>query len=327
MMSAAHSCSHDPYPGPTSPETSRIRKASEDVARSRSRPAGPRDKPDPRLPEIPHQQDLSAEIQHSALAELDSPARKSSDVVGRAPNGASSKPISLRQGRCSEDVADWNVMQANRPQSPSDVPPPLNVAKAADATDTRNAPASTHSRNGNTPPSPLVDSTRRSSVSRRAVGAPPSNPRSSMDSDGTRGSTSLPVRSKRTSVDKPLPIAPRQQPPPRTSNEHQPRASLEQRQRASIERQPRAPLEQQPRSSLERPTRTSLEQRPQASLERAADMAESKALPNEKLLVKDSARPPSLKGVVDLSRSEDTTVHEKWAPGKPFTIQWTQALC
>lgn len=32
-------------------------------------------------------------------------------------------------------------------------------------------------------------------------------------------------------------------------------------------------------------------------------------------IVKDSAFPPSLEGIVDLSNTEDTTVHESWAPG------------
>ena len=32
-------------------------------------------------------------------------------------------------------------------------------------------------------------------------------------------------------------------------------------------------------------------------------------------LVEDAPEPPSLKGVVDLTNTEDTTVHERWAPG------------
>lgn len=33
-------------------------------------------------------------------------------------------------------------------------------------------------------------------------------------------------------------------------------------------------------------------------------------------LVKDAKHPVDLRGIVDLKNSEDTTLHERWAPGK-----------
>lgn len=46
------------------------------------------------------------------------------------------------------------------------------------------------------------------------------------------------------------------------------------------------------------------------------DGVHSQLGPTRGYLVKDSTEPIDLKGIVDLKRSEDTTLHESWAPGE-----------
>ncbi|KAL1304067.1 hypothetical protein AAFC00_000502 [Neodothiora populina] len=97
--------------------------------------------------------------------------RRSEDVVG-----SSRLPGSGREGRYSEDVADWNITQGHRNDHSSAVPAPLQLNKDGD----RHAQRTSAARSGaparerlvdNVPKSVVPDG-RRESISRKAVKDP-----------------------------------------------------------------------------------------------------------------------------------------------------------
>ncbi|KAK4938013.1 hypothetical protein LTR66_015137, partial [Elasticomyces elasticus] len=191
-----------------------------------------------------------------------------------------SQPLSMRQGRYSEDVADWNIVKSSRPTSSDAVPSPLMVKKK-DVPETlasgQRPPAAMTANNMMQQYDPSANTlptrARDTSISRKQVGSTStkysdalnypnpienrsSNQRASMD------------RIKRTSPDKPLPVPP--QPEHATAS---------------------------------------------TDIVNFEDVPTTIATDKSEWIAKDAAAPLSLKGIVDLTNSEDTTVHERWAPG------------
>ncbi|KAI4727259.1 hypothetical protein E4T49_04995 [Aureobasidium sp. EXF-10728] len=122
-------------------------------------------------------------------------ARKSSNVINFNHNNTASQPLSAKTDRYSEDVADWNIMNAEKP-SPTHAPAPLNVMKSST---NRSRQSSTSSYS--TAPTPGIGQ----SVSRKAVGSETVN-----DVNGRRGSVASNKQRSRLSMDKPLPAPPKQ---------------------------------------------------------------------------------------------------------------------
>jgi len=124
-------------------------------------------------------------------------ARRSSNVIGFNHNNTNtaSQPLSAKSDRYSEDVADWNIMNSERP-NPNHAPAPLNVTKMAD----RSRQSSTSSYS--TAPTPGIG---QGAVSRKAVGS-----ETVRDVNDRRGSVASTKQKSRLSMDKPLPAPPQQ---------------------------------------------------------------------------------------------------------------------
>lgn len=123
-------------------------------------------------------------------------ARRSSNVINLNHNNTASQPLSGKSDRYSEDVADWNIMNAEKP-SPTHAPAPLNVSKSV-ADRSRQSSSSSYS----TAPMPGLG---QAAVSRKAVGS-----ETVQDVDGRRGSVASTKQRSRLSMDKPLPAPPKQ---------------------------------------------------------------------------------------------------------------------
>ncbi|KAG9808051.1 hypothetical protein KCU68_g21667, partial [Aureobasidium melanogenum] len=123
-------------------------------------------------------------------------ARRSSNVINLNHNNTASQPLSGRSDRYSEDVADWNIMNAEKP-SPTHAPAPLNVSKSV-ADKSRQSSSSSYS----TAPMPGLG---QAAVSRKAVGS-----ETAQDVNGRRGSVASTKQRSRLSMDKPLPVPPKQ---------------------------------------------------------------------------------------------------------------------
>lgn len=126
-------------------------------------------------------------------------ARRSSNVINFNHNNAAAQPLSTKSDRYSEDVADWNIMNAEKP-SPTHAPAPLNVTKSS-VDKSRQSSTSSYSS---------VPERTQSGVSRKPVGS--DNVRGSRDLnvDGRRQSVSSAKQRSRVSMDKPLPAPPHQ---------------------------------------------------------------------------------------------------------------------
>jgi hypothetical protein len=124
-------------------------------------------------------------------------ARRSSNVIGFNHNNTNtaSQPLSAKSDRYSEDVADWNIMNSEKP-NPNHAPAPLNVTKMAD----RSRQSSTSSYS--TAPTPGIG---QGAVSRKAVGS-----ETVRDVNDRRGSVASTKQKSRLSMDKPLPAPPKQ---------------------------------------------------------------------------------------------------------------------
>ena len=125
-------------------------------------------------------------------------ARRSSNVINfnNNNNPAASQPLSAKTDRYSEDVADWNIMNSEKP-NPNHAPAPLNVNKQL-VDRSRQSSTSSYS----TAPTPGVG---QAAVSRKAVGS-----ETVRDVDGRRGSVASTKHKSRLSMDKPLPAPPKQ---------------------------------------------------------------------------------------------------------------------
>jgi hypothetical protein len=151
----------------------------------------------PRVPAVPstYKDEAIARPRASQDAETlaaKEKARRSSNVINFNHNNTASQPLSGKSDRYSEDVADWNIMNSEKPNS-TDAPAPLNVNKSM-ATRSRQSSTSSYS----TAPTPGIG---QAAVSRKAVGS-----ETVRDVDGRRGS----VQKSRLSMDKPLPAPPKQ---------------------------------------------------------------------------------------------------------------------
>jgi len=235
---------------------------------------------DLRLPDVAHQSDLSSDLQHLTLSEAVGRRPYSEDVadrnmarrkpVGTGPSRHSSeaanrnvKPLIPQATRHSEDVANWNMVQDEKPRTSTDQPQPLQVRK-------------------------------RGSISAQGSGV--AAPISGRGLTHKQNDKDL----RRTSVDAARPRSP-------VVRSHEPKRSVDS-DRHRIKR-----------SSLEKP----LPSRP------SADFAED--LNNDKVVRWDvgsastngghpgytnelADKAIDLTGIVDLSRTEDATLHERWAP-------------
>ncbi|KAH0176058.1 hypothetical protein KCU86_g16135, partial [Aureobasidium melanogenum] len=123
-------------------------------------------------------------------------ARRSSNVINLNHNNTASQPLSSKSDRYSEDVADWNIMNAEKP-SPTHAPAPLNVNKST-ADKSRQSSTSSYS----TAPMPGLG---QAAVSRKAVGS-----ETAQDVNGRRSSVASTKQRSRHSMDKPLPAPPKQ---------------------------------------------------------------------------------------------------------------------
>lgn len=123
-------------------------------------------------------------------------ARRSSNVINLNHNNTASQPLSSKSDRYSEDVADWNIMNAEKP-SPTHAPAPLNVNKSV-ADKSRQSSTSSYS----TAPMAGIG---QAGVSRKAVGS-----ETVQDVNGRRGSVASTKQRSRLSMDKPLPVPPKQ---------------------------------------------------------------------------------------------------------------------
>lgn len=123
-------------------------------------------------------------------------ARRSSNVINLNHNNTASQPLSGKSDRYSEDVADWNIMNAEKP-SPTHAPAPLNATKAL-ADPSQQSSSSSYS----TAPLP---GTGQAALSRKAVGS-----ETVQDVNGRRGSVASTKQRSRLSMDKPLPTPPKQ---------------------------------------------------------------------------------------------------------------------
>ena len=125
-------------------------------------------------------------------------ARRSSNVINFNNNNTTtaSQPLSAKSDRYSEDVADWNIMNSEKP-NPNHAPAPLNVNKQL-VDRSRKSSTSSYS----TAPTPGVG---QAAVSRKAVGS-----ETVRDVDGRRGSVASTKHKSRLSMDKPLPAPPKQ---------------------------------------------------------------------------------------------------------------------
>jgi hypothetical protein len=96
-------------------------------------------------------------------------ARRSSNAIGfnhnnnnNNNNNTASQPLSGKSDRYSEDVADWNIMNSEKP-NPNHAPAPLNVNKSLPDR-SRQSSSSSYS----TAPTPGIG---QAAVSRKAVGS------------------------------------------------------------------------------------------------------------------------------------------------------------
>ncbi|GAB7352497.1 hypothetical protein MBLNU459_g2899t2 [Dothideomycetes sp. NU459] len=202
---------------------------------------------------------------------------------GAPPNF--SQPLSLRQGRHSEDVADWNIVQSREIKSPDAVPAPLNVSKRS-GEQTRNATKHTETPGSQTYPNGSNGMARGPPAPQSDFPGSQSYPDSSSPESGRRSSISrkpLAGGSTVRMVDAPV------------GNNAGESLSTTKQNRASLDK----PLPGRPA-----PEPTIVE-----------DMALSKVLPEaHQYVVKDAPSAPSLVGIVDLNNTVDTTVEETWAP-------------
>ncbi|TKA72004.1 hypothetical protein B0A49_04150 [Cryomyces minteri] len=226
------------------------------------------------LPHVPHESDLSTDLQHLTLGQRYSEdvanrnievskrgQYQSKDPVSATPGGY--QPLTLRHGRHSEDVADWNIVKSTSPISKEAVPAPLSVSKK----DVANTLA--NSQRPPIPEAPIASgSPRQASISRKPFLK--INLESLRDNQAEKRSldnspTSLATHDTRgASVNKALPVPP-------------------------VVPSTKATSRDTPLSS-------------QTGINGGGSMIE------------EMTAPPSLKGVVDLTNTEDTTVHERWAP-------------
>ena len=172
--------------------------------------------------------------------------------------------MTLRQGRYSEDVADYNIMQSSRPLSSDHAPAPLKIAKPTGAG--MGSPATQRLSRDIDERARSSTEDRRGSVSRKPIGNAVVDKRQSLSSETPRSG------------------------------------------------------QQQPQSGL------GLTGTGQPLPQIAADGGFQAVTDDRRYIVKDAPQPPSLKGVVDLSNTEDTTVHESWAPGMLFVFS-QMAFC
>lgn len=226
------------------------------------------------LPTVRHESDLSTDLQHLTVSNAAGQQPFSEDVADRnierrKPRAETRKPVSAQPNggmatkgsvkplvpggqRYSEDVANWNIVQNERPLvgGMQGMPPPLNVKKRSSTESPPVSPTLSHK--------PDVGDLRRSSGSPTVRAR---SPKRSLDA----GYRSI----RRSSLDKPLPSAP--------SDEYA----------AEIDGDQAVQHDSNVHSALGR--------------ERG-------------YLVKDAKAPIDLKGIVDLRNTEDTTLHERWAP-------------
>ncbi|KAK5118221.1 hypothetical protein LTR85_008201 [Meristemomyces frigidus] len=247
-----------------------------------------------KLPLVPHESDLSTDLQHLTMSDAAGQQPFSEDVADRninrrkaasiearravfeQPNGTTTragnaKPLVSGAQPYSEDVANWNIVQNGPLSSQQSAPAPLNVKKRGSVdpraenfgtpiTPTTSADGRSLSRK------PVVSELRRSSDAVRSGN--PLMPTSDAMRSGEAGRRSNSIR--RSSLHKPLPPAP--------SDEYE--------------------------NDLD------------------GDRVISKDLPDvhsalgkeRGYLVRDAEKPVDLTGIVDLRNTEDTTLHETWAP-------------
>ncbi|TKA53506.1 hypothetical protein B0A55_13718 [Friedmanniomyces simplex] len=240
---------------------------------------------DVRLPKVPHQSDLSSDLQYLTLSDAAGREPHSEDVADRniakrkpVRNGAARplseqvntptnvKPLLPQADRHSEGVADWSIVQNRGLGGPAhDVPSPLRVQKRGSIDDRAGSigspitPVTSHGNHGLNHKANVNDLRRSSDVARsRSPNLQRGEPKNSLDSDHRR--------IKRASLEKPLPARP--------SDEFA--ADLEHDQ---VVRR---------------------------------DMGEAAGAENRHPGLADKAI--DLTGIVDLSHTEDATLHEKWAP-------------
>ncbi|TKA77192.1 hypothetical protein B0A49_01837 [Cryomyces minteri] len=183
---------------------------------------------------------------------------QSRDPVSATPGGY--QPLTLRHGRHSEDVADWNIVKSTSPISKEAVPAPLSVSKK----DVANTLA--NSQRPPIPEAPIASgSPRQASISRKPINLESLRGNQAEKRSLDSNPTSLATHDTRgASVNKALPVPPVVPSTKATSRD--------------------APLSSQ------------------TGINGGGSMVE------------EMTAPPSLKGVVDLTNTEDTTVHERWAP-------------
>ena len=235
------------------------------------------------LPRVPHESDLSQDLQHLTMSEAAGAEPYSEDVADRniarrkprmpevrQPTGQQStamgaegsvKPLVSGGPRYSEDVADWNIVRNQTPPAGGarHVPAPLNFSKR------RSVGSRPESRDS--PVSPITPISGRSLTRKNDHSDLRYSSESlRVSSEGDRHSKSI----KRSSLDKQLPVAP--------SDEYG------------------GELHREQATSNELPEVHS-------------------ALGKERgYLVKDAKAPVDLTGIVDLRNTEHTTLHERWAP-------------
>lgn len=229
-----------------------------------------------RLPSVTHQSDLSSDLQHLTLDNAAGKHPYSENVADRniqqrepRANGylpPNVKPLVPKFDRFSEDVANWNMVQNEKPTgSLRDLPPPLKVKKRAsmdsrpDSTGYPISPTSSHGSHGLARKPDFPDLRHSSDVARsQSPPLPTRNIRRSLEVPGSG--------SNRLSLDKPL--------PPRPSMEY----ARELENDPVVRREP----------------------------------GNERHLEAQRALLAD--KNIDLTGVVNLSNTEDTTLHERWAP-------------
>lgn len=198
--------------------------------------------PGSRLPNVPHESDLSSDLQHLTMSEAASKQPFSEDVADRN--------ISKRQA-ASVEARRAVFEQPKGSNGNGHAPAPLNVQKRGSSLSRK----------------PVLNDLRRSSDAVRSNPLAPVNG-SRVSGDGARRSNSI----RRSSLHKPLPPAP--------SDEYMNDIDGDR------------------------------------VIGKENDLlGVHSALGKERgYLVKDAEKPVNLAGIVDLSHTEDTTLHEKWAP-------------
>lgn len=236
------------------------------------------------LPQVPHESDLSADLEDMKLSDTPSKAPHSEtmanrNVIKRKPRQAEAraadampssarspvgnvKPLAPAQDRYSEDVANWNIVQNQKPVIGGlhDIPAPLQVKKG---------PLDSRAGGNGSPLTPTTSAESHVLAHKQFY----NSLRPSQES-ARPTSSAVPDRDPRRSVEK-----------------------------GHIKR-----------SSLEKPLPSAPSDEYNAELENDRVLHDSGIGSERGYLVKDSSTPIDVAQVVDLQDSEDTTLHEKFAP-------------